>query len=99
MTRFTRDAPTRWHPTQLRDPRCTKGSCFTHESVWGFIADCMDDGVEIWEVPLKKPPGKKGYYFEIAGVDAGVLIYVKLQLGSDNVIGRSFHVSNPDNDD
>jgi hypothetical protein len=44
-------------------------------------------------VLLDNPPGRTGYVLKIALFGAPRLIYVKLQLGSGNVIGRSFHYS------
>ncbi len=53
----------------------------------------LEGGADVQEILLEKPPGKKGYVLKLAGQGTNV-IYIKLQLGSGNVIGRSFHLSN-----
>ncbi len=58
-----------------------------------FSADLLDAGEPLKEVSLNKPPGKKGYVMEIP-VKGWRPIYIKLQLGSGQVFGRSFHHSN-----
>lgn len=40
---------------------------------------------------LDKPPGKPGYTFHFVD-GAGKRIYVKLQIASGFIMGRSFHV-------
>jgi hypothetical protein len=62
---------------------------FTSAGAWEFIADTLDKGVPLYEVPLDKPPGTTGFYFTIEV--CGVTVYVKLQLGNGKVFGRSFH--------
>jgi hypothetical protein len=49
------------------------------------------DGAEIEEIILDKPFGKKAYVMKLLGVQSQ--IYIKLQLGGCEVIGRSFHLS------
>ena len=41
---------------------------------------------------LDKPPGRTGYVIKTAGWGEEQ-IYIKLELGSGKVIGRSFHLS------
>ncbi|BBD02447.1 hypothetical protein YGS_C2P0461 [Sphingobium sp. YG1] len=43
-------------------------------------------------ISLAKPAGKTGYVMIVEGF-GGEKIYIKLQLGSGQVIGRSFHIS------
>lgn len=44
------------------------------------------------EIILDQPPGKKAYVVLAHGWESEK-IYIKLQLGSGQVIGRSFHLS------
>ena len=56
----------------------------------------IESGVDIQVVELAQPPGKKGYVMSLPSNDPAKPLYVKLQLGADSVIGRSFHyTTNP----
>ncbi|AZO60374.1 MAG: hypothetical protein E5X23_28000 [Mesorhizobium sp.] len=94
MALFTPDAPTRWQPRTLRDPRSPE-EYFTDDSAWEYIADCLESGCPVETIVLDHPPGKTGFVFKVAGHAAVEAIYVKLQMGSDKVVGRSFHEDNP----
>jgi hypothetical protein len=87
---FTPGAPTKWHPTSLFHP--VDGEPFTPDNCWGFIAEQIAAGVPIEVIVLKHPPGKRGFVMQLDG-HGGITIYVKLQLLSDIVLGRSFHES------
>jgi hypothetical protein len=63
---------------------------FTEDAAWAYIERALKDGAELEEVILRKPPGKTGFVLHLPGVQSR--IYVKLQLASREVIGRSFHV-------
>ena len=87
---FSNSQPTQWQPwktihTQTKD-------IFTEDGAWQFAADLLDAGEPLKEVVLIKPLGKKGYVMEIP-VKGWRPIYIKLQLGSGQVFGRSFHHS------
>ncbi len=85
---FSRKAPTHWVPWQLYDPET--GDAFTVDGAWLFIERALANGCPLRSVELDRPKGKTGYWFH--GEDArGTRIYVKLQLGSGLIIGRSFH--------
>ena len=75
----------------MTDPRT--GEAFTEDGAWEYVAQSIDNGIEIEIVDLEKPPGKKGYVMKLSSHDPQVPIYVKLQIGGDCVIGRSFHYS------
>ncbi len=60
---------------------------------WQFIEDKLAEGHPIEEVELRMPPGRKGYVLKINVGNNQPKLYVKLQLGSGQVIGRSFHYS------
>lgn len=87
---FSSTLPTHWAPQQVRHPET--GKAFTDEGAWLFVADLLDSGYPVEVIMLNKPPGKKGYVLKSDGV-AAEKIYIKLQMGSGCVIGRSFHVS------
>jgi len=89
-------APTEWRPQTLRDPESPE-QYFTDERAWQCVADALDAGIPVEVIELQKPPGKKGYVLRLPGCPPVQTIYVKLQLGSDKVIGRSFHQDKLDN--
>jgi len=89
IAEFTPKAPTKWNPYQVLNPE-TKLP-FTDTSAWQLIADELKSGCEVELIWLDKPPGKRGYVlYKKLQVDRPRL-YIKLQLGSGYVIGRSFH--------
>ena len=81
----------RWEPGRVRDPK--SGECFDTESAWAFIRECLEAGAEVEVIELDHPRGKRGYVLFGQGT-GGDRIYMKLQFGGQNVIGRSFHISN-----
>lgn len=87
---FSPTMPTHWSPQQVRHP--ATGDAFTDEGAWLFTAQLLTVGHPVEVITLKKPPGKKGYVLICGGV-APEKIYIKLQMGSGCVIGRSFHLS------
>ena len=86
---FTKECPTEWRPHTVLDPR--SGNPFTDAGAWDYVVEQLDAGCAIGTVVLRKPPGKTGYVLKLPGHPGQPLIYVKLQLGSGRVIGRSFH--------
>lgn len=89
--RFSADVPTHWAPGEVTSPET--GVPFTIDGSWEFVADALESGAPIECIILEKPPGRKAYVLLLDGT-SGAKIYVKLQLGSGVVIGRSFHLSN-----
>lgn len=87
---FSRKRPTHWAPAEVRDP--DGGAAFTPDGAWEFIAGLLAGGCAIEEITLDHPPGRRGYVLLAQGWE-GEEIYIKLQLGSGQVIGRSFHLS------
>jgi len=75
----------------VENPR--SGLPFTPNGAWHFIEEKLEDECPIEEIELKVPPGSKGYVLLVSGGNNKPDIYIKLQLGSDRVIGRSFHYS------
>ena len=88
---WTPDCPTDWRPTSVANP--DTGEPFTEAGAWEWVADQLDAGIVIEPVSLDKPPGKTAFAFQVT--KGAIRIYVKLQLGSGKVIGRSFHRSEP----
>lgn len=87
-------SPTVWQPSTVRNPNGILDQYFTTSSAWEFIAEQLEAGCEVTTVELRKPLGKKAYVLKIK-VDANTpMIYVKVQLGSGTILGRSFHYSN-----
>ena len=90
---FTRDRPTDWRPTEVRNPNGVLDPYFTDSTAWDLIASRLEAGEEVEVIELQQPAGTKGYVMKIdLGLDVPEL-YVKLQLGASKVIGRSFHYS------
>jgi hypothetical protein len=85
---FSSKAPTKWHPEEAYDPK--SGQPYTRFAAWERIHAELVGGCEITQIELDKPPGKAGYTFHfVDGRDKR--IYVKLQIISGHVMGRSFH--------
>lgn len=87
---FTPARPVKWHPTTLIHPAW--GEPFTTDNCWSFIAAAIADGAPVEEIVLRHPPGKRAFVLKLPGA-GGLTIYIKLELLSDVVLGRSFHES------
>jgi len=64
---------------------------FTPAGAWQFIAECLEAGHRIEPMMLEQPEGKTGYVMKV--LLGTKMVYIKLELGSGKVIGRSFHYS------
>lgn len=93
VTRFSASRPTDWRPQQVRNPAGVLDDYFTDPAAWELIATKLDEGHPVEVVPLRNPPGRTGYVMKIPLDGVHPPVYVKLQLGSGRVIGRSFHYS------
>ena len=87
---FTAARPTHWAPTAVRRPGT--GEPFTPDGAWTFVVDLLKGGHPIEAIILDKPPGRTGYVL-IGDGHGEEEIYIKLELCSGVVVGRSFHVS------
>lgn len=88
----TKEMPCRWFPGTVLNLEGDQP--FTEAGAWEFVIARLEGGEPLELVPLRKPPGRTGYAMKIAdGRDK--IIYIKLQLGSGRVYGRSFHYSQP----
>jgi hypothetical protein len=87
---FSPTRPCDWRPHSVLDPATKRP--FTSAGAWDFIAEKLELGHPIDEVELDHPPGRRGYVLVITLLD-GRDLYVKLELLSGCVSGRSFHYS------
>lgn len=92
---FTRARPTDWRPGDVPNPNGLLLPYFDDDSAWELIATALEEGHEVETIELERPPGKTGYVMKIDLNPGRPRLYVKLQLGSGVVIGRSFHESQP----
>ena len=95
VTAFTYAQPTDWRPGQVRNPDGLLDTQFTDASAWELIASKIESGYPLETIQLEKPPGATGYVMRIDLEPSQPQLYVKLQLGSGKIIGRSFHYSEP----
>ena len=66
---------------------------FTDVGAWEFVTWLLEAGHPIEVITLDKPEGKPGYVLKYQANPSERVIYIKLELGSGKVIGRSFHYS------
>jgi len=89
-TPFTPEAPCEWRPQTVTNP--ADGNPFTPDGAWEFVAQQLEDENQtVHWVELRKPPGKKALVMIVA--QSGGNVYIKVQLGSGTITGRSFHYS------
>lgn len=88
-----RDMPTDWRAQQVINPNDPDQLPFTPNGAWHFIEEQLEQGRPIEAIRLDVPPGKTGYVMLVPVGPNTPDIYIKLQLGSGQVIGRSFHYS------
>ena len=85
--------PRDWRPTQVLNPK--DGRPFTPVGAWEYIVELLEQQVPIEPKTLDAPELGKTAYIIKSPLGTRTL-YIKLQLGSGCVIGRSFHYSNYD---
>ena len=93
MMEFSTDRPTDWRPGQVRNPNGMLDTYFSDAAAWELIASKLEGGHPVEAVELQKPAGAKGYVMKIDIEPGSPRLYVMLQLGSGQVIGRSLHYS------
>ena len=86
------ERPTDWRPQSVRNPGGILETQLSDAAAWELIASQLEAGCEVETIILEKPPGATGYVMLIE-LEPGRPIYIKLQLGSGKIIGRSFHYS------
>ena len=77
----------------MRNPRGDFDTHFTDASAWELIASELEAGCAVETIDLTLPRGAKGYVMLIELEPNEPPVYVKVQLGARQVIGRSFHYS------
>lgn len=95
-TDFSSDRPTEWKPQTVNNPSSPLGITFSDEAAWNLIVSHLESGHEVKSVALKQPPNRIGYSMLIELERDRPRLYVKLELGSGRVFGRSFHYSDYD---
>ena len=90
---FTRARPTDWRPGEVPNPRGLLLPYFDDGSAWELIASSLEEGHDVETITLDVPLGRKGYVMKIDLNPGRPLLYIKLELGSGVVFGRSFHES------
>jgi len=83
--------PRDWGPQRVKHP--ASGEFFTERGAWHFIAEVLAAGHPAETVTLNDPAGKTAYVLHVPGGPGAPNIYIKVQVGSGQVIGRSFHYS------
>ena len=84
--------PRDWSPWSVRHPNGEYGTPFTEAGAWEFIAELLASDHPIFEIELREPRGKTGYVMHVS-LPNDKPLYIKLELGSGTIIGRSFHYS------
>ena len=85
--------PTKWPPTEVCNPDGWLDTHFTVTTAREFIATKLEEGEPVEVIELNRPKGAKGYVMKIELRPGEPKLYMKLQMGSTKVIGRSFHYS------
>lgn len=93
---FSRERPSDWRPSQVRNPNGILDSHFTDLTAWELIAERLEAGEEVEVITLRKPPGASGYVMRVRLESDMPELYIKLQLGAGRIFGRSFHYSEND---
>jgi hypothetical protein len=88
--------PSSWEPHRVINPNDREGRSFSPAGAWEFIADALEAGEELAEITLDKPAGKSAFVMKLRIHATKPRLYIKLELGSGKVIGRSFHQSDYD---
>lgn len=83
--------PSDWRPFTVANVESISGT-YTDQSAWELIAALLTRGEPVYCIKLEKPPGRTGFVMK-PRMPGGKTLYIKLQLGSGTVIGRSFHYS------
>lgn len=92
INQWTRECPSEWNPTQVINPETDIP--FSDSSAWLFIAELLECNQCVFdEVPLRHPPGTIGYEALVVIQPNCPKLYIKIQLMSGKILGRSFHYS------
>jgi hypothetical protein len=87
----SRGLPSDWRPYTVMNPE--SGLPFTEASAWNLLVQLLEEGHPVLETTLDHPPGARGFVLLVDLKGSTQTLYVKVQLGANCVIGRSFHYS------
>jgi hypothetical protein len=87
----SREMPCHWFPTQVKDPET--GDVFTAVGAWHFVAELLEKGVPMTILKMNKPEGSWAFVIKYYCGNSGTHIYIKVQMYSGTIVGRSFHYS------
>ena len=93
ITISTPSRPTKWWPGSVHNPNGYFETHFTEAGAWELIATQLEAGCEVEMVKLHKPNDNTGYVMKIDLGAKEPMLYVKVELGSGTIFGRSFHCS------
>ncbi|MYD94592.1 MAG: hypothetical protein F4Y02_13075 [Chloroflexi bacterium] len=94
--RFTSHRPTEIRPWEVIHPQ--SGLPFQDAMMWRGISQLLDQGVPLRRVSLRQPRGEEAWEcLARLGPDAP-LVYIKLQILGSQVLLRSFHEAEYDDD-
>ena len=88
---FTPDRPTEWRPHEVLSPE--SGLPYTEPGAWDLVARRIEEGHEVEVIALRRPRGATGYVMKIFLEPGRPLLYVKVEVRSGRILGRSFHYS------
>ena len=91
MTEFRSQAPCVWNPTQVFNPETEM--FFTDAAAWDLIARLLDENYPFCPIVLRKPAGELAYETEVVLGSGLPKLYIKIQVKSGVIWGRSFHNS------
>lgn len=84
--------PNHWEPGKVNNPEALDLP-FNDNSAWHLIADRLEQGESVETTPLQQPEGTIGYEMKFELRPGTTPLYIKLALARNQVIGRSFHIS------
>lgn len=87
----SKEMPCDWRPTQITNP--VTNTPYTEEGAWALIVERVEAGEPIEAIRLEQPPDKIGYVMNFKIAEGRPNLYVKVQLSSSSIVGRSFHPS------
>jgi hypothetical protein len=85
------ERPSEWTPQRVTQPET--GLQFSPAGAWAFIAETLRAGHPVQVITLDQPIGLPAYVMEVPLDAKKPPLYVKVELGADCIIGRSFHYS------
>jgi len=93
INEWSEEIPSEWNPTQVINPDTDMP--FSDASAWFYIAELLESENHciFREISLRKPPGALGYEAVIILRPNSPKLYIKIQLMSGRILGRSFHYS------